>query len=79
MAPSSHARAPVHNATVTAVWQFATLPRAPQYCRATPTEAVPCFGKLVPSRIRTPVRSGTTARTRVQTASASHGACEMKC
>ena len=79
VAPSSHARAPVHSATVTAVWQLAILPRAPQYCRATPTEAVPCLGKLVPSRIRTPVRSGTCARSRFQTASASHGACVMKC
>ena len=67
VAPSSHARTPVHSATVTAVWQFAILPRAPQYCRATPTEAVPCLGKLVPSRIRTPVRSGTRSRNRVHT------------
>jgi len=52
---------------------------APQYCRATPTEAVPCFGKLVPSRINTPVRSGMTSRNRCHTASASHGACVMKC
>ena len=79
VAPSSHARTPVHRATVTAVWQLATFPRAPQYCRATPTEADPCFGKLVPSRITTPVRSGTTARKRRHTASASHGACVMKC
>ena len=61
-APSIHARAPVHNATVTAVWQLAILPSAPQYCRATPTECGPCFGKLVPSRISTPVRSGIVAR-----------------
>ncbi len=79
VAPSSQARVPVHSATVTAVWQFAILPRAPQYCRATPTDAGPCLGKLVPSRIRTPVRSGTTSRNRLQTASASHGACVMKC
>ena len=52
--PAATPARPVHSATVTAVWQFAILPRAPQYCRATPTEAVPCFGKLVPSRIRTP-------------------------
>ena len=45
VAPSIHARVPVHSATVTAVWQFAILPRAPQYCRATPTEAGPLFGK----------------------------------
>jgi hypothetical protein len=79
VAPSIHARAPVHKATVTAVWQLAILPRAPQYWRATPTDAVPCFGKLVPSRISTPLRSGTTTRNRVHTVSASHGACVMKC
>jgi len=79
VAPNSHARVPVHNATVTAVWQLAILPRAPQYCRATPTEASPCLGKLVPSRISTPVRSGTRARSRFQSVSASHGACVMKC
>ena len=48
VAPNSHARVPVHNATVTAVWQLAILPRAPQYWRATPTEAVPLFGKTRP-------------------------------
>ena len=73
VAPSSHARVPVQSPTVTAVWQFATLPRAPQYCRATPTESGPCFGKLVPSRINTPVRSGTCSRSRFQRASASQG------
>ncbi len=44
-APRHHARAPVHSAAVTATWQFAILPSAPQYCRATPTECGPCFGK----------------------------------
>ena len=44
---------------------------ARQYCGAR--------GKLVPSRISTPLRSGTTARNRVHTVSASHGACVMKC
>jgi hypothetical protein len=79
VAPSIQARAPVHNATVTAVWQFAILPSAPQYCRATPTECGPCFGKLVPSRMRTPVRSGMVARRWRHTASADHGASVMKC
>ena len=60
-APMGHARCPVQSAAVTATWQFATLPSAPQYCRATPTECGPDFGKLVSSRIRIPVRSGMTA------------------
>jgi hypothetical protein len=78
-APMGHARWPVHSAAVTATWQLATLPSAPQYCRATPTDCDPDFGKLVSSRIRIPVRSGTTARSRCHTASASHGACVTKC
>src|SRR5258706_14797704 len=78
-APSGQARAPVHNAAVTATWQFATLPKAPQYCRAVPTECGPDFGKLVSSRIRMPVRSGVTARNRRHSTVASHGACVMKC
>ena len=49
---------PVHRAAVTATWQLAILPRLPQYCRATPTECGPCFGKLVPSRISTPLALG---------------------
>ena len=78
-APNIHARVPVHSATVTATWQLAILPSVPQYCRATPTDAVPCLGKLVPSRINTPARSGTRSRRRTHTVSASHGACVMKC
>ena len=31
LAPSIQARAPVHKATVTAVWQLAIFPSAPQY------------------------------------------------
>jgi hypothetical protein len=30
---------------LTATWQWAILPKAPQYCRATPTEASPALGK----------------------------------
>ena len=70
---------PWQSAAVTATWQLATLPSAPQYCRATPTEWGPDFGKLVSSRIKIPVRCGTTARRRRHTTSASHGACVMKC
>ena len=39
--------------TLTATWQFAVFPRAPQNCRAMPTEACPCVGKRVSSRINT--------------------------
>jgi hypothetical protein len=78
-APSIQARTPVHSAAVTATWQLATLPNVPQYWRATPTEWVPCLGKLVPSSISTPSRSGITARSRRQTRSACQGACVMKC
>jgi hypothetical protein len=38
-------------------WQLATLPRAPEYWQATPTEAVPNFGKPVSSTIQA---SGST-------------------
>jgi hypothetical protein len=34
--------------------QFATLPSVPQYCRATPSECVPCLGKPLPSSTKTP-------------------------
>jgi hypothetical protein len=33
----------------TPTWQLATLPRVPEYWRATPTEAVPYLGKPVSS------------------------------
>ena len=53
----------VPRCTVTATWQLAVFPRAPQYWRATPTECVPCFGKLVASRRYT--ASGSRASTTV--------------
>ena len=78
-APIGQVRPPAHSAAVTATWQLATLPSAPQYCRATPTECGPDLGKLVSSRIKMPVRSGVTRRRRRHSASACHGACVMKC
>ena len=33
---------------------MAFLPRAPQYCRWTPTECLPCLGKLVSSKTKIP-------------------------
>ena len=44
-APSSHACVPVQSAAVVATWQFAILPSAPQYWRATPTECVALLRK----------------------------------
>jgi hypothetical protein len=35
--------------TLTPIWQLPTLPSVPEYCRATPGEAVPAFGKPVSS------------------------------
>ena len=35
--------------TLTAIWQLATLPSVPEYCRATHGEAVPSLGKPVSS------------------------------
>jgi hypothetical protein len=43
---------------LTPTWQLATLPSVPEYCRATPTEAVPNLGKPVSSMIQA---SGSTA------------------
>ncbi len=44
--------------TLTATWQFARLPTAPQYCRATPTDARPHLGNDTSSSTHT---SGVTA------------------
>ena len=33
----------------TPIWQLATLPSVPEYCRATPGEALPSLGKPVSS------------------------------
>jgi hypothetical protein len=43
---------------LTPTWQLATLPKVPEYWRATPTEALPNFGKPVSSTIQA---SGSTA------------------
>jgi hypothetical protein len=39
--------------TLTATWQFAHLPNDPQYCRATPTDAVPHLGNDTSSTTHT--------------------------
>src|ERR1022692_4455768 len=38
-------------------WQLAVLPSAPQYCGATPTEALPFLGNSLGSRLQTPCGS----------------------
>ena len=62
----SQAKPSAINAVETATWQLATLPTAPQYCRCTPTEAVPCFGRPVSSIARIPWRTGISSRSRCQ-------------
>ena len=48
--------------TDTAIWQFATLPRVPEYCRATPGEAYPSLTNPVSSTIHTSGSMTSTAR-----------------
>jgi hypothetical protein len=67
------------NAVETAIWQLATLPRAPQYCRCTPTDAVPCLGRPVSSIAKTPWRTGISSRRRRQNGRTSHVEWVMKC
>lgn len=45
--------------TPTATWQLARLPRAPQYWRATPTEAVPHLGNDTSSTTHTSARTAS--------------------
>jgi hypothetical protein len=61
------------------------LPVWPQYCRATPTEHVPFFGKPVSSMIQAWIGSmsvmlgSTSSRTRVNMASSCHGDSPTMC
>jgi len=75
----SHAIFPAIKAVDTATWQFATLPSAPQYCRWTPTDAVPCFGNPVSSIAKIPRRTGISSRRRRQNGRTSQVECVMKC
>lgn len=56
---------------LTPIWQLPTLPRVPEYCRATPGEKTPSFGKPVPSTTHACGRTAATARhaRRVRTSS----------
>jgi len=62
----------------TPTWQLPVFPSAPQYCRFTPTECVPCLGNPVSSTARMPARSGISACRRVQTGATAQGECVMK-
>ena len=46
----------------TPTWQLPTLPSVPEYCRATPGEAVPSFGKPVSSTTHASGAITSTAR-----------------
>ncbi|GHI25928.1 hypothetical protein Shyd_94000 [Streptomyces hydrogenans] len=61
--------------TLTATWQFARFPSAPQYCRATPTEAVPHLGNDTSSITHTSGRIARLSRSAIRrrTGSGSHG------
>src|SRR5262245_40867815 len=49
---SANSKCHVLTDKLTATWQLSDLPISPQYCRATPTECFPCFGKPVSSMIQ---------------------------
>jgi hypothetical protein len=61
--------------TDTPTWQLATLPSAPQYWCATPTECRPNFGKPVSSTIHTsgPISRCIRRASRALTGSQAHG------
>src|SRR3954462_9953720 len=48
--------------TLTPIWQLATLPSVPEYCRATPGEAVPSLTKPVSSTTQASGAITATAR-----------------
>jgi hypothetical protein len=56
----------------TSDWQFAVLPSAPQYWRATPTECTPFFGSAVSSMIST-ASGPPTSRSASRASTASSG------
>ena len=79
-APMGHARWSAQSAAVTATWQLATLPSAPQYLARDGHGMAPGLreARLVQDQN---ARAGRDAprRSRRHTTSASHGACVMKC
>lgn len=67
--------------TVTPIWQLATLPRLPDYCRATPGQARPSLGKPVSSTTHTrgPMAATAQAASRSRTAAGSQAEAETNC
>src|SRR5215471_4630329 len=69
----------------TATWQLSCLPNCPQYCRATPTECLPFFGKPVSTTIHAEMapcastRGIVHARMRSMTPSSDHSPWPTKC
>ncbi len=61
---------------LTPIWQLATLPRVPQYCRATPGEAVPSLGKPVSSTTQASGAMTATARPASRSRTGSTGQVE---
>jgi hypothetical protein len=61
--------------TLTATWQFARFPTAPQYWRATPTDALPHLGNDTSSITHTSgaIASYNRSAIRRRTGSGSHG------
>src|SRR5688500_19431426 len=59
--------------TLTPIWQLATLPSVPEYCRATPGELLPSFGKPLSSTAQATGAIASTAlrANRTRTASVS--------
>jgi hypothetical protein len=67
---------------LTTTWQLAFLPSAPQYCRCTPTDCLPCLGRLVSSSTSTPPDrlAATSPRTRSRSSAAgSQSASVSRC
>ncbi|GGM26029.1 hypothetical protein GCM10010129_83100 [Streptomyces fumigatiscleroticus] len=58
---------------LTATWQSARLPSAPQYCRATPTEARPHLGNDTSSMTHTSGSTTCTSRSAIRRRTGVHG------
>ena len=78
--PPSTPGSPVHNATVTAIWQFATLPQRAAVLTGDTDRGRPLLGETRPVENQDARPLRYDARAAVSTVrSASHGACVMKC
>jgi len=70
--PTQTGTSPRARVSETSAWQFARLPRSPQYWRCTPTESLPCFTRAVSSTTST-APGPPTSRSAVRASSASSG------